>query len=435
VSVAPAVTTDEAPGATRLRLAVVDRRGAALLSAGTMASGLFAYLFNMLAARSLGPEAYGPVAVLWATLFLGAVLLFRPLEQTLSRATAHRVATGTDARAVVRAVTRLTLVVAGAAAVACAAAWRPLTDSLFAGQELFTVALIAGLAGYAGSHLVRGVMSGVRWLEGYGVLLLADGGVRMLVALPLVFLASPSLAAAAIALAAISGAVAPFLRRRPESLRRLDGEPGDSFALGAAMRFAAPAAVVAAAEQILIGGGPLLVLAVGGADATTTAGVVFAAMMLVRAPVFLFQGLAASLLPSLTAMQARGAETHLVRTTLRVAVALVAFALALASGALLAGPHAMELLYGSGFVVGRVDLALLALGVGGFLAASTFSQAALARDRAGIAACAWTGAAIVFVAAELLATGVPIHRVAVAFALASCLVAVTLLGVVLKSRR
>ena len=38
--------------------------GAALLTVGTVASGLLAYAFNVVAARALGPEAFGPVAVL-----------------------------------------------------------------------------------------------------------------------------------------------------------------------------------------------------------------------------------------------------------------------------------------------------------------------------------------------------------------------------------
>ena len=55
------------------------RRDAALLSAGTIGSGLLAYAFNVLAARALGPEAFAAVGALWAGMFLIAVLLFRPL--------------------------------------------------------------------------------------------------------------------------------------------------------------------------------------------------------------------------------------------------------------------------------------------------------------------------------------------------------------------
>src|SRR3954471_10212399 len=92
---------------TRLRVAVPG--GAALLSIGTLASGVLAYVFNLLAARALGPEAYGPVAVLWAAMFLVSVVLFRPAEQTLSRNIAECRAHGHDARAIAGTVAWLTL--------------------------------------------------------------------------------------------------------------------------------------------------------------------------------------------------------------------------------------------------------------------------------------------------------------------------------------
>ena len=81
-----AVPVQEAPAST------AGKRDAALLSAGTIGSGLLAYAFNVLAARALGPEAFAAVGALWAGMFLIAVLLFRPLEQTVSRTVADLVA-------------------------------------------------------------------------------------------------------------------------------------------------------------------------------------------------------------------------------------------------------------------------------------------------------------------------------------------------------
>ena len=83
MSAGPATGAARAAGAARPRLQAVDRRDAALLSIGTLASGVLAYAFNVLAARSLGPEVYGAVGALWAGMFLLAVLLFRPVEQTV----------------------------------------------------------------------------------------------------------------------------------------------------------------------------------------------------------------------------------------------------------------------------------------------------------------------------------------------------------------
>jgi O-antigen/teichoic acid export membrane protein len=435
VSQAEAITAVPGTELPRPRLRAVDRREAALLSIGTLASGILAYAFNVLAARSLGPEVYGAVGALWAAMFLISVLLFRPVEQTLSRAVSDQVARGLDARPAVRSTAWLAMAITLLAVGGLAAAWAPLTDGLFGGRDVLTGALVAGVAGYGASYFARGLLGGVRWFGGYGLLLLADGGVRLLVALPLVFIASPAVAAVAIAAAAIGGAVAPLASGGRRRLRVIsDGESEGSFAVGAAARFALPAAVIAGCEQILICGGPLLILIAGGPEAATAAGVLFAATLLLRAPVFAFQGVAASLLPNLTTFQARGDHARLHRATMLVALFMGVFAAALALAAVVAGPWAMGALYGEGFGATRADLALLALGIGGFLAAGTFCQALLAREEGGRAAALWSLAAVTFVSLELLAPGSDFHRVSVAFAAASSLVAITLMASLWRAR-
>src|SRR5207302_1110436 len=53
--------------------------GAWLLSAGMLASGVLTYAFHVVAARTLGPAAYGQIAVLWAAMFIASIMIFRPL--------------------------------------------------------------------------------------------------------------------------------------------------------------------------------------------------------------------------------------------------------------------------------------------------------------------------------------------------------------------
>ncbi len=420
---------------SRLLAAGTARRGALLLSAGTVGSGLLAYAFNAVAARSLGPDAYGPIALLWAGMFLVAVVLFRPLEQTLSRAIAERKAQDVDARGAVRSVVRLGIVTATLAAAACLALWAPLTDRLFDGNGTLTLALAAGIVGYAASYLVRGVLGGVRWFGGYGTLLLADGSVRLALALPLVAVASQDLAAAAVALAAFAGAVAPLVVpgwRRRTALR---AERTSRFDVGEATRFAVPVGVVAAADQILLSGGPLLVALTAPGNATKAAGIVFAATMLVRAPAYLFQGVAAALMPSLTTLEVLEDRGRFRRALGRTLLALGAFSAVLVVGVAVAGPASMGLLYGSGFSAGRADLVVLALGVGLYLTGATLYQAALARRRTVASAASWALAAAVFVGLELALPGAALHRVSVAFAVAALVLAAAFLLVVTPPRQ
>jgi O-antigen/teichoic acid export membrane protein len=418
----------------RPRLEAVDKRDAALMSIGTLSSGVLAYAFNVLAARSLGPESYGAVGALWAGMFLLAVLLFRPIEQTVSRAISDQLARGADARPVVRSAARLCLLVTIVSTAVLLALWGPITNGLFAGNDVLTAALVLGLIGYAGSYFARGLVGGVRWFGGYGLVLLADGAVRVALALPLLVIASETVAAVAIAVAAASGAVAPLLSKRRSTLHKIAGPPGKDYSLGSATRFAMPAAVIAGCEQVLVSGGPLLVLIVGGSGAAAAAGVLFAATLMVRAPVFLFQGVAASLLPNLTTFEARGDSARVHHAVVLTALGLAGLSLVLAAGSLIAGPAAMSIVYGDGFDATRGDLALLSLGIGGFLSACTFCQALLARGNATAAAARWTAAAVTFVAIELLVGGSEFHRVSIAFAAASGLAAALLITAVWRQR-
>src|SRR5512133_2090585 len=256
-------------------------------------SWILAYAFFVLAARTLSPDAYGQVGVLWAGMFIGVIVLFRPLEQTTTRAIAERVAHGQEVRTVVRSVIAIYLATVAVGAVGAALAWGTLTDRLFLGSNLLTAMLFAGTALYGLEYILRGILAGTQWFRGYALCLMADAVVRVVVAVPLVVVTSKNLAAAAIAAAGLGGFLAPLWvgRRR---LARV-AEPGDGarFAVGTAVTFAGSASVIAAADQVLINAGPLLVMLEGGRNASATAGVVFAATMLVRIPVYVVQGVAA----------------------------------------------------------------------------------------------------------------------------------------------
>ena len=69
-------------------------RGAALLSALIGVTGVLTYAFHSIAAHVLGADDYGLIAVLWAAVFLAASVIYRPVEQLLSRTIAERRAHG-----------------------------------------------------------------------------------------------------------------------------------------------------------------------------------------------------------------------------------------------------------------------------------------------------------------------------------------------------
>ena len=414
------------PIAARSRFAL---SGAGVLSIAMVVAGGLTYVFQIMAARALGPSGYGEIAVLWGALFLVTVVLFRPLEQTLSRSLADRLARGDEIRSPLRAVGRVFLALVVLGALVFALAWDAITTRLFAGNGVVTAMLAVGTFGYGLCYVARGVFGGSRWFGGYGLVLVADAAARVLLAIPLVVLASVNLAAAALALATFIGVAVPFREGRRRLRRGLGATAGPAFDLGAAVRFAAPATVIAAADQLLVNGAPVLVAIEGGPGASRAAGVVFAATMLVRVPVFLFQGLAASLLPNLTLLQASDEHTLLRKAVARTSACLLAAGALIVVTAAAIGPTAMNLLFGSSFEATRVELALLGAGVGFYLAAATVSQALLALDLAGRAAVAWAAAALTFGSLFLVLPGDQLVRIAAGFALATLLACAWLVGI------
>lgn len=155
-------------------------------------------------------------------------------------------------------------------------------------------------------------------------------------------------------------------------------------------------------EQAFLNSGPLLARGFEGAAA---AGFIFNVLMLARAPLLVFQGVAISLLPHLTRLRSRGDDSGAeefavsITTTLRAVAAFTAFvALVVAA----AGPALMQAAFGDRFEYDRAGLLIVTAAMGSYLASTTLTQAALAQGKAQRAAIAWLACAAAFVAWSLL---------------------------------
>src|SRR5579859_5019469 len=156
------------------------------------------------------------------------------------------------------------------------------------------------------------------------------------------------------------------------------------------------------AEQTLMNAGVLIVAAKAGGKAGLTVGItgfVFNVLLIVRAPLQLFQAIQTSILPHLAGLEARESPEEFHRAIRTTILVIAAFAGAVAIGLLAIGPLVMTAFLGDkGFPYGRVGLAVVGLGMGLHLVAGTLNQAALARGRSALAAIAWLSAAALFVA-------------------------------------
>jgi O-antigen/teichoic acid export membrane protein len=373
-------------------------RGARILSIGIATTGLVTFAYFSVASYVLDDVAYKQISLLWSTLFVIVSVIYRPIEQLLSRTIADRRARGFEHDHPLRTPLILQLTFATGFLVIALVLRGPIEDDLFDGSGTLYWILVVAVLAYAASYFARGWLAGHQWFGFYGGLVFLEALSRLAFAVAVAVGIAEGQSAVALGMAAapfVSLVVVPwaFSRRPPAQESKRDA---DELGLGRGGRFALAVLAVMIAEQTLLNAAVLLV-DVTSEDAAV-AGFVFNVLLIARAPLQLFQAIQGSLLPHLAGLEAREGRAEFSRAIRVTILAIAGFAGAVALGLVLIGPFAMDLLFDDAFTYGRWGLALVALGMGAHLAAGTLNQAALARDRAGTAAVAWLVSAAAFVA-------------------------------------
>jgi O-antigen/teichoic acid export membrane protein len=384
-------------------------RGAAILSVGIGVTGLVTFGYFALASHSLTEAEYGRITLLWSAVFITVSVLYRPVEQLLSRTIADRDARGVAGHEHLRVAATIQLALAMLFVVVALALRGPIEDDLLNGSSaLYTILIVAVLA-YAASYFARGFLAGHHLFGLYGGLVLMESCSRFLFALAVAVGIAEGQTAVALGIAAapiVSLAVVPWaLGRRLRNPPAAVEEPEDStqFTLAHGSGFAVAVLLIMLSEQTFLNAGPLLVKATGGSEGAALAGFVFNVLLIARAPLQLFQAVQTSILPHLTRLRASG-ETDPFRRSVNLTLrAIAAFAACVALVMLAIGPWLMDVVFGGDFDYERGVLVLVSIGMGLYLAAATLNQALLAHGRAPHAAVAWVGCAVAFALFLLIA--------------------------------
>jgi O-antigen/teichoic acid export membrane protein len=391
-----------APGRAASATTRAYGRRARVLSVGIAVTGLVTFLFFALASHALGKIDYKGISLLWSVMWLIISVIYRPVEQLLSRTISVQRAQGQHGGHPLRIALTIQL---GFAAVflAIALALRDkIKNDVFDGSATLYWVLVVAVLAYAASYFARGWLAGHQRFALYGGLVLLESCSRCLFALVAAIGLFRSQGFVALGIAAaplVSLVVVPIaLARRLESGEAAGGpsEADGGLTLRGGAGFAAAVLVVMAAEQALLNG-PVVIVDATSADAAL-AGFAFNVLLITRAPLQLFQAIQTTLLPHLSTLSSTEGEAEF-RNALRVIVRAIAGFAAVVILALAAiGPWAMHLLFGGDFHYARGGLLLVGAGMGLHLTAGTLNQAALARGRAAAAAVAWSGAAVLFLA-------------------------------------
>jgi O-antigen/teichoic acid export membrane protein len=388
-----------------------------VLSVGIGVTGLITYAYFALASHSLSKDDYGHISLLWSSVFIVVSILYRPVEQLLSRTIADRAARGQTGTDHLRVAATIQLGLGVVFAVLALVFRSTIEDDLFDGSAALFWILFTAVLAYAASYFARGYLAGSRLFGLYGGLVFIESIARCVFALAVAVGIADGENVTAMGIAAaplLSLVVVPWaLGRRirggeeGSAPQEMGGEPDATepeFTLAHGAGFAAAVLVIMICEQAIYNTGPLLIKATESpaAEASALAGFAFNVLLIARAPLQLFQAVQTSILPHLTTLRATGESDPFRRSinlTLR-AIAVFAGAVALAMAVL--GPTIMRLAFGGNFAYPRGGLVLVALGMGFYLSAATLNQAALAHAKARQAAGVWLITAIAFVVFLLL---------------------------------
>ena len=388
--------------------------GARILAIGIGVTGLVTYAYFALASHALSDDDYGRISLLWSAIFITVSVLYRPVEQLLSRTIADREARGLSGSRHLRVAATIQLALGFAFVAAALLARRPLEDDLLGGSRTLYWILIVAVLAYAASYFARGYLAGHRWFPLYGALVFFEACARVMFAVLAVvgvasgqsFVAMGMAAAPIVSLGVVPWALTRHVRAtrdRLEVASRLDAATADEptaeaeFTLANGASFAGAVLVIMVAEQTFLNAGPLLLKATSDSNGAALAGFAFNVLLIARAPLQLFQAIQTSILPHLTKSHAGGEADQFRRSINVTLLAIAAFAGAVALAMLALGPWLMSLFFGSDFAYDRGGLVLVSAGMGLYLAAATLNQAALARGRALRAASCWVAAALAFV--------------------------------------
>ncbi len=380
-------------------------RGARVLSIGIATTGLVTFAYFALAAHALSPVEYKRISLVWSIMFVVASVIYRPIEQLLSRTIADRRARGHSGGHNLRVALLIQAAFALAFLAVALVLRELLQDDLFDGSAALYWVLVVGVLAYAASYFARGFLAGHQRFELYGLLVFLEAISRVLFALAVVIGIASGQSAVALGMAVaplLSLLVVPWVFARREEDSRGAGasvaveKAGDDLTLRHGAPFAAAVLGIMIAEQTLLNAA---VLTVEGTSADAAlAGIVFSVLLIARAPLQLFQAVQGSLLPHLAGLQATAGAAEFRRAIRVTVLAIAAFALAVAVGLFAVGPTVVGALFDIDRDIPRAGLALVGLGMGFHLVAGTLNQAALARGHALGAALGWLACGGVFVA-------------------------------------
>jgi O-antigen/teichoic acid export membrane protein len=366
--------------------------GTYAVGAGLIIAGATAYGFQIIANHRLEKINYAALNSLWAVVFVVTPGLFQPLEQEVARAVAHRRAQGIGGGPLVKRAAVLGAILAAGSVVLALAFEHPIVHTLFHGQGLLLISLVAAIVCYFAAFITRGTLSGNGRFGAYGLMHGSEGTVRIIAVAVLFAVGSHSVGLYGLALA-LPPAFAVLVSLRGQHDLLVPGPTAPYSELSSALGLLLLGSILA---QSLSYAAFLAatILAKSHAQKDALAGFV-SAIFVARIPILMFQAVQAALLPKLAALAGAGRHDEFRSGMRRLILIVVGVGVIGIVGGATLGPTVGRKLFNT-WTLDGLHLGLLAAGSGAFILALTLSQGLIALASYTRAALAWVVGIAVF---------------------------------------
>ena len=398
--------------------------GTVTVGIGMFIAGISAYIFFKIGQQALGQDGFKPIVAMWFIAFT-TLSIFQPIEQETSRAIAHRLALDQGGLPVVKRIVQISLVGLVVLLAVLIIVSKQLNDQFFEGNTSVTFSVFVLICFSLPGFLARGICSGTGRFGAYGLIIGADGAVRM-IGCAVLWLAGVTHVGTYALMIGVSPIVGVIVVGLAGKLRVDDGPEATWSEVTPNLGWLLMGSLFAAA---LVNAGPITVDILGSSEPAEVVTRFGNAVIFARVPLFLFGAVQAALLPRLAKLAAQRKLSEFSRGFRQLMILVCGVGLVGTIGAFLVGPQVLDLVYQGG--IDRRTMTLLALASAMYMVGLATAQAVIALRGHAFVALGWFASFSGFVLIAWLSSNDLYLRVELAL-VGSSLISIVIFGLTLR---
>ncbi len=410
------------------------KRGTLLNFIAYTLSGIFFFAFKITVAHALGPEKFGIISVMLATVWVIARFLATGIKDGATRFIAHHEAIQDRAgmTKIFLESTKFIAVASGIFLLLSLVLFGFFTRRLFSGYLSLSFFFIGSCLFYFFLFFLRGVLQGLRELKDNAISIIIEFSV-MLGATILLFLFARDVRL--VALAVFLAPLASLLFILLTSIKhkeRFSRECSPSPNVKTLLRFVIPTGFINFSSGFMTQLGPPLIRFLGS---FTLAGVFTASLDIFKAARTALNALFISIFPHLSRLEALKNTRELDKMVRNGLILVFLVFAALVGIAATIGQSLVQFVYGKDFAIAKIHLILMACFTGFFLLAELLNRILLAKSMIRRLSMAWLSAFLAF-GVLLFIPLTPLLRVEISFLGAGCVAFIAMLiSFIVKRKR